>query len=129
VAHPNEDLIRRAYAAFSAGDLETVKSMMTDDIDYHVAGSGLISGDYHGPDDVTAMFVRVFELSGGTFHLELEEVLANDKHGVALFTAYGERNGQALTAHQVQLFDIDGDKAAEIWTFAKNQAALDEFFS
>jgi uncharacterized protein len=129
MAHPNEDLIRRAYAAFGAGDLDTLKSMMTDDVVYHIGGSNLLTGDYHGQDDVIAMFVRVFELTGGTIRLDLQDALANDDHAVAFVVAHGERDGQTLAAHQVQVFNLSGEKASEVWLFADDQAAVDKFYS
>ena len=36
MAHPNEDLARRGYEAFAKGDLDTLNSLMTDDLVWHV---------------------------------------------------------------------------------------------
>jgi uncharacterized protein len=45
----------------------------------------LKSGDYEGRDATLASFEKEFELSGGTYTVEVHDVLANDNHTVALF--------------------------------------------
>jgi uncharacterized protein len=128
MTHSNEDLLRRGYAAFSAGDMNTLRSMLADDVAYHVAGSSLVSGDYHGPEEVTGLFARIFELTGGTFRVELDDVLANDQHGVAMHTVYAERDGQVLQTPEVQIFHVTDGKATEVWIVPYDLAAVDKFF-
>jgi hypothetical protein len=41
-------------------------------------------------------FGKLMELSGGTFRIEIHDVVANDTHGVVLVTTHGERGGQRL---------------------------------
>ena len=45
MAHPNEDLLRRGYAAFGAADLDTVFSVLADNIAWHNGGSNQLTGD------------------------------------------------------------------------------------
>jgi len=95
VAHPNEDLVREGFAAFGRGDMDALrKQIFTDDVRWHNPGRGPISGDYEGTEQVIQYFARVIELTGGTFSLELHDVLANDEHAVALVTVRGERAGK-----------------------------------
>ena len=44
----NKELMERGYAAFSAGDLDTVMSLFDDDIEWVQPGSSAVSGTYHG---------------------------------------------------------------------------------
>jgi ketosteroid isomerase-like protein len=46
MAHPNEDLLRRGYEAFAAGDINTVLAIFSDDIAWHV-------GDLTRPQGIT----------------------------------------------------------------------------
>src|SRR5579859_7579710 len=49
VAHPNEDLVREAFAAFGRGDLEALqRQYFTEDILYHFPGRSPLAGDYQG---------------------------------------------------------------------------------
>jgi hypothetical protein len=128
MAHPNEDLLRRGYEAFGSGDMDTVLAIFADDIVWHVGGSNQTSGDYHGHQEVMGFFGKLMELSGGTFHLDIHDILANDTHGVVLVTALGERDGQTLTAREANIWHLADGKATEFWAFAEDQADIDEFF-
>lgn len=130
MAHPNEDLVRAGVAAFQRGDMDALrKQYWTDDIRWHVPGRSPLSGDYEGPDQVIQYFARVFEATGGTLGIELHDVLANDEHAVALYTASGERSGKQLTDNEVQIYHVRDGKVSEAWTYTTDQYAADEFFS
>lgn len=128
MAHPNEDLLRRGYEAFGSGDMDTVLALFDDDIVWHEGGSNQISGDYHGHQEVMGFFGKLMELSGGTFHLDIHDIVANDTHGVVLATAHGERDGKTLASRAADIWHLADGKAMEFWTFAEDQAAIDKFF-
>jgi hypothetical protein len=75
MAHPNEDLLRRGYEAFATGDIDTVLSVFSHDIAWHVGGSNQTSGEYHGHQEVMGFFVKLMELSGGSFRLDVHDIL------------------------------------------------------
>ena len=130
MAHPNEDLVREAYAAFGRGDMDALRDkFFTQDVRYHVTDRSLLAGDYEGVDQVLQFFARIFEISGGTFSFELHDVLANDEHAVALVTVRGERAGKQLNDNMVQISHLRDGKAYEVWNQATDQYAQDEFWS
>jgi hypothetical protein len=94
MAHSDEDLVRGAFAAFGRGDLDALRDQyLAEDVRFHYPGRGALAGDHDGVPEVLAVFGRAFELTGGTLHLELHDVIASDEHAVALYTARGERAG------------------------------------
>jgi uncharacterized protein len=131
MTHPNEVLLREAFAAFMRGDLEALQTKyFAEDIRYHVAGRSQIAGDYEGIGEVLGFFGRLFELSGGTLRLELHDVVANDEHGVALFKVLAERDGKQLADDEILIAHPTADgKAAEIWTQSTDVYTSDEFWS
>jgi ketosteroid isomerase-like protein len=129
MAHPNEDLLRRGYAAFGSGDLETVFGLFADDVVWHNGGSNQLTGDYRGHDAVMAMFGKLLEVTGGTLQLELHDVLANDTHGTVLVTAHAERDGQPIDVREVNVWHLADGKATEFWVFAEDTAELDKMFA
>ena len=130
MAHPNEDLVREGFAAFGRGDMDALrKQFLTDDVRWHTPGRSLISGDYEGIDQVLQYFARIVEMTGGTFSLELHDVLANDQHAVALSTVRAERAGKQLTDNQVLTSHIRDGKVSEVWIQVTDQYAGDEFWS
>jgi uncharacterized protein len=130
MAHPNEELMREAFAAFQRGDMEALQNKyFAPDIRYHVAGRSQVAGTYEGTDQVLGLFVRLFELSAGTLSLELHDVVAGDDHTVALFAIRAEREGRKIDENEILIAHSTPDgKAAEIWTVASDAYALDEFW-
>jgi len=130
MAHPNEDLIRKGFEAFSTGDMDTLRNeVFAPDVKYHVPGKSPISGDYNGVDEVLGFFGKIFELTGGTFRVELHDVLANDEHGIALSPATGQRPGKTLHDNGVLVFHLRDGRTTEVWLQPEDLYALDEFFS
>ena len=129
MAHPNEELVRKGFDAFGKGDMDTIRGLFADDIVWHAPGRGPLAGDFRGIDEVLQQFGRVFEMTGGTFSLEIHDILANDDHVVALVHAEGERGGKKLAQNGVQVFHIKDGKVTEQWLHADDQYAADQFWA
>ncbi len=128
MAHPNEDLLRRGYEAFSKGDMQTLDGLFADDIVWHVGGRNQLSGDYRGKEEVFTLFGRWAELSGGTLTIELHDVLANEEHGVALQRATGTREGGTVDDNGVGVYHVRDGKVTEAWFHPGDAYAIDEFW-
>jgi ketosteroid isomerase-like protein len=126
--HPNLDLLRRGYAAYSSGDLDTINELFADDIVWHVAGRSQISGDYTGKEQVFGFFAKLAELSGGTSTVEVHDLLAGDEHGVAIISELATRNGQSHTGRATHVFHFRDGKVTEMWDAQVDQYSLDEFW-
>jgi ketosteroid isomerase-like protein len=129
MAHPNEELIRRGYDAFMAGDMDTLNEFFADNIVWHAPGRNQLSGDHRGKEQVFAVFAKLGELTGGTFRLEIHDVLADDEHAVVLARSMAERGGKRLDDNGVQVFHIQDGKITEQWLHPGDTYAGDEFFS
>jgi uncharacterized protein len=125
----NQQLIERAYAAFAHGDVPTVLAAMADDILWHVPGRGPISGDFRGHEQVLGFFRRFMELSGGTFRIVVDDVLAKDDRVVVLVTESAQRLGRAWSSPQVHAWTVKDGKATVFWQFQGDQQTEDEFWS
>lgn len=129
MAHPNEELLAQGFEAFSKGDLGAVAGLFADDIVWHSPGRGPLSGDLKGKDQVLGMFAKQAELTGGTFRVQIHDILANDEHGVGLTSATAERGGKTWEGKSVLVFHLRDGKAAEVWLHPDDLYASDEFFS
>lgn len=130
MAHPNAERFRAGYQAFMSGDMEALRGeYLTGDVVWHAFGAGPLSGDFHGPDEVIALFGRTFELSGGTFRVEVHDAVANDDHAVVLGTVTAERAGKRLHQRYTHVAHMRDGKLSESWIFSEDQAALDSFWS
>ena len=126
--HANAELFRRSYAAFQAADLDTVRPLLADDVVWHNPGSNHLSGDYRGVDAAIGLFVKFFEDSGGTFRVDVHDILANDTHAVALITASGSKGGKTMNSRGTHVVHITGGKLTESWAFDEDQRTVDEFW-
>lgn len=129
MAHPNEEALRKGYDAFGRGDMETVMGLFTDDIQGHIPGENLISGDYSGKEEVGGFFGKLFELSDGTFRVEVHDVLAGDEHAAGIVQLIAERNGKSLALNDAQIWHVNNGKFSEFWSCVYDQKALNEFWS
>jgi uncharacterized protein len=129
MAHPNEELVRRAFDAFAKGDVDTLRELTDQDAIWHTPGRNLLSGDYRGADAILGFFARIAEFTGGTFRAELHDVVASDEHAVAIYVSRGEREGRTLENRTVLVSHVGNGKFTETWIMSDNQYAADEFFS
>ncbi len=127
--HPNLDILRRGYAAYGTGDMDTINELFADNIVWHVAGRSPIGRDYRGKDEVFGFFSRLQELSGGTSAVDVHDLLADDEHGVAIVTESASRDGRSHKGRATHIFHIKDGKVTEMWDAQVDQYAADEFWS
>ncbi|HWD42141.1 MAG TPA: nuclear transport factor 2 family protein [Actinomycetota bacterium] len=129
MGHPNEDLIRQGYDAFSRGDMDALRALFHPDVVWHAPGRHQLAGDHQGVDAVLGYLGRTVELTGGNFRVEVHDVVANDEHAVGLHVAHAERGGRTLRDNTVLVFQISDGKATEVWQRWADPYAADELLS
>ena len=131
--HTNARLIRNFHEAlgrfYAGGDIEAIRTMLVDDIVWHVPGRSAIAGDHVGKSHVLDYFQRRRQLGRGTFQVTVQDVLANDKRAVLLAGGQAERDGRTIEWETVGIFRIEDRKIAECWLLPFDQYAFDEIWS
>lgn len=125
----NAELVRRGYAAFSAGDMATLNELFTDDAVWHVPGSGELSGAKQGREAIMAFFGELMSRSAGTLKVTLQDVIGGDQHTIGLNDNYAERNGRVLDQEAVLVFQVRDGRVSEVRQFFEDTTATDEFWS
>lgn len=107
--HANVARLRDAYAAFSAGDLPTVLATFSPDLVMHVGGDGPLAGIQKGHEGLAAVIGWGMEVSGATQRFEVQNVFADDHHGIVHVreTATRASDGKELDVHEVHLVAFD----------------------
>ena len=124
------ELVRRGYAAFSAGDTATLMNLFRSDAVHSVPGSNPLSGDHKGPDNILKMYGDLAARSEGTIKVELEEVLSNGGNLViAIHTSTAQRGGQSLRQREALLFTIEDGKVVSIQDFFSDIDEQDRFWT
>jgi ketosteroid isomerase-like protein len=122
----NKEAIERGFAAFTSGDIETVKSLFDDDIEWVQPGQSAVSGTFHGKAEVMEHLGRLAEKS---LTVKLNQLIAEGDTVVAIteVTAGGEtgedadvftvRNGKTVRAQ------MHGDTSLLERVYGKKQLA------
>ena len=128
--HPNAARVRQLFAAFRAGDLETITATISDNAIWHFPGRhGRLAGDHAGRDAILAFLVNVQGLSERTFHLDLIDVVAGDDNAVALFRGHAMRDGKTLDNPTCLRMQMRDGQITEVWEFVWDLYHVDDFWS
>jgi len=127
--HPNVALTRRGYDAFARGDLAALAGLIAEDVIWHVAPPGPLSGTYRGREEVFRFFGDLARETGGTFRVDVHDVLANDRHSVALCTMTASRGGKSLKVPVANIGRMRDGTITEFWTATAEPQATVMFWS
>ena len=117
---------RKGYAAFDAGDVNTVLELFADDIVWHIGGDSKYTGTYKGKQAVLEFFGRLMQ-DGLVQKHEIHDILASDDHIVTLSTVTATFNGQTLSGQTVDIaHENDQGQLTEFWRISAEQAKFDE---
>lgn len=114
--------VRDAFDAFKRGDLKALSDNWTDDFVWHARGS-VFGGDFKGKQAAIGAIAR-YPQEIQDINLEFHDILANDKHVVALVNSSFKRNGKSYSDQLVYVFHInDQGKTTEAWIIADTELA------
>lgn len=127
--HPNLTKLRAAYDAYVSGDVEAATADWAEDIVWHAGAAGPLNGDYKGRAEVIGFLASLMQETGGTFKLEIRDMVADDNSGAVRAMASADRKGKHLdqeVCHYLSLNDqgqvtefwafvLDADKQLEFW--------------
>src|SRR5690348_5216043 len=125
--HANVALLRQGYSAFSNGDLETLDRLIDEDAVWHVSGRSQLAGDYKGKSQVFEFFGRLRELSEDTNRITVQDLLANDRHGIALVHTTASRGDKSYSGDEVHVSVLRDGKVVEFWGYAADPYEQDAF--
>jgi len=130
-AQSNAEVMHKGYADFSRGDMETLRNeLFTPDIVWHQGGKNQTSGDYRGAEAVIGLFGQLFQLTDGTFKVEVHDLLASEDHVVVLARVDATRGGKTLQhGDYSHICHFRDGKLSEAWVVDVDPYELDEFFA
>jgi ketosteroid isomerase-like protein len=108
----NEDSIKAFYANISEGRGDLIGDFLADDVIWQIPGTSPVSGRYVGKQAVLGFFAKIVEVYGGTFKIEVVDVLADDKYGVVIGVESGAAGGKELESDSVHVWTIRDGKCA-----------------
>ncbi|HYB99894.1 MAG TPA: nuclear transport factor 2 family protein [Candidatus Limnocylindrales bacterium] len=128
--HPNAALVRDLFRAFAQADLATIERIIPDDAVWEFPGrTGALAGRHEGRQAILGFLMNVTSLSAGTFGLDLEDVVANERHAIALFRGHATRNGKTLSNPTCLKMRIQDGQITRLKEFVWNLYEVDDFWS
>ena len=129
-ADENAAIMRRAYAAFNSGDLNTLTELFDDSAVWHLPGRSRFADDYQGREATLAYFGQLAQATGGTFQAELQHLLADDEDRViGIQRSRAERNGKRLDVVNCIVFELKDGRVTDGREHFHDLYAWDEFWS
>ena len=128
-AHPNLATFQSIHTAFTTGDMDTLATFFVEDVVWHTPGQHPLAGAHDGRAATFESFAAEFERSGGSYGVEVRDVLANDEHIVALLHATADREGKRLDQDYAIVFQMRDGRVQAAWEVWQDQASLDEFWA
>jgi len=123
--HPNATIYRRTADAFRARDFDTLRSLVADEVVWHVPGGHPLAGEIEGLDALVAWLRRTVEL-GVT--IREHDVLGSDDHVCALSYIGARRPGVDIEIPVVSVFHFRGGRQVERWFHPTDLDAWDAIF-
>jgi ketosteroid isomerase-like protein len=123
--HPNATAYRRTADAFRARDFDAIRSLVAEDVVWHVPGRHSMAGEIRGRDELVAWLGRLSELG---FTLREHDVFGNDEHVCALSFMGARRPGVVLEIRVTSVFHFRAGRQVERWIYPDDAAAWDAIF-
>ncbi len=126
-SHPNLTLIHNFFHAYSTNDLEVIRNILSDKIQWHIPGRHPLSGTKKGIPEVLAYFES---LNKSFFTAEPIVMGVNDR-----FVIDCHRNESRIDKEQnfssmsCLLWQIENNKIVEVYNFPQDQFKVDAFFT
>jgi ketosteroid isomerase-like protein len=129
-ADENAAIMRRAYAAFNSGDMNTLIATFDEGAVWHLPGRSRFSDDYQGRDATLAYFGQLAQETGGTFQAELQHLLADDEDRViGMQRSRAQRNGKHLDVANCIVFELKDGRVTDGREHFHDLYAWDEFWA
>ena len=129
MAHPNEELLRRAYADFSRGDLNAYLAVCTPGITFWVPGRGVVAGTYSRDQFASDLIPAVMAETAGSFRETVLDVVANDNRGVVLARHEFERRGRTHAYNTAHIYRIEDGRLAAFEEYPEDLYVFDDAWS
>ena len=123
--HPNATAYRRTVDAFRTGDFDAIRSLVAEDVVWHVPGRSSMAGEIRGLDELVAWLGRLSEYG---FTIREHDVFGNDEHVCALSYIGARRPGVDVESRVTSVFHYRDGRQVERWFYPDDAAAWDAIF-
>ncbi|MGZ3710909.1 MAG: nuclear transport factor 2 family protein [Bdellovibrionota bacterium] len=127
--HPNAQVLEKIYAHFVKGEIPAMLALCDDKIKFDVPGKSKLAGKYTKETFEAGFAAKHRELSGGDVKLEVHDIMASDRHGVALLSSTITRNGKPEVVRGAHVWRFENGKPVAWYDYAKDLYQYDSIWS
>lgn len=124
----NLEVLQRGLNAFVHRDVSALQSALHPAVIWHDQGRNRISGTYTGVGEVLAFLGETFALAGDSLHIEPIAALHGEEYVAAVIDLHLQRGAKSVRDQSLFLARVADDRIAEVWAYAWDPYALDEFW-
>lgn len=123
------ELLKKFYASFAEGDVAGMLSVCSDDVTFQIQGKSRLAGKYTKATVGPQLVQKISELSGGTYKLDIHDVMASDLHGLVLGTIKMSKGGAPVEYRSVHVWRIQGGKLVAWYEYPRDLYQYDAIWS
>ena len=129
MSETNRTTVRSIYDAFAAGDYSRALGLCDPKVTFQIAGKSPLAGKYDATNFVSGLVTKWKELSGGQYKLEVHDVMASDRHAVALTSVKFEKHGATVEYRSAQVWRIENGKPVALYEYLRDTYQFDAIWS
>jgi len=129
MSETNRATIRSIYDAFANEDYAKGLALCDPKVTFQISGKSNLTGKYDATNFVSGLVTKWKELSGGQYKLEVHDILASDRHAVALASVKFERHGKMNEYRSAQVWRIENGKPVAWYEYLRDGYQFDTIWS
>lgn len=127
--HPNAIILNKIYSDFSKNDLTSLMAACADEVTFQVAGKSKLAGKFTKETFEQNYLAPMLEMTDHTLKLEVHDILASDRHAVALASQTLVRDGKTIQMRTVHVWRFENGKPVAWYEYPRDLYAYDALFS
>ncbi len=127
--HPNAILLTKMYNDFNEGNFNGMLAACDDAFTFELKGKSPLAGKYTKANFVSGFCQKLKELSGGTYKMEIHDIMASDQHGIVLSTVKVTTHGKESELRTVHVWRIPNGKPVAAYEYPRDLYQLDSVWS
>lgn len=122
----NIQTLQKYYNAYAENNIEGMRSVMAENVEWHIPGHHPLAGTKHGIQEVVNFFQQ---LPKAGFKAEVLILAANDDYVIDAHRGWGSYRGKSIDINWILLYQFDKNgKICRVQNFSADQYASDAFF-
>jgi ketosteroid isomerase-like protein len=117
--------IRQFYDRWSKGDFAHAFESCDPKATFQISGKSQLAGKFDASNFASGYGAHLRELSGGSYSLEVHDILVSDRHAVALGTVKLQRGGKPAEYRTAHVWRFEGDQPLAGYEYFRDQYQVD----